>query len=211
MCLPGSCLSILGRCFGEQRCSPFLLEYSQTPFLSVGKKNHNKMEYLDSLVRIIELLSVGGVSVILTLRYQRRKAAAEAKAAEAEAEKANAEAQGAAVSVEKDRQDIYQQIIADLKTDRNDKEEYIRELKEDRQRLREENRELRKRQDETENTMRQLQHDVARFGRMVVSMRPFLCGDLECKKRILLSLTESGEIKQTKARKPKDESQNDEP
>ena len=71
------------------------------------------MEYLNVLVRLLELIGVGGLGVLFTLRYQRRKAAAEAKSAEADAEKTNAEAHGAEASAEKEFQDIYQQLIAD--------------------------------------------------------------------------------------------------
>ena len=43
------------------------------------------MEYLDSFIRLIELLCAGGLVFILTLRWQRKKAMAEAKKAEAKA------------------------------------------------------------------------------------------------------------------------------
>lgn len=163
------------------------------------------MEYLDSIIRLLELLAGGVLGVLLTLRYQRRKAAAEAKTAEADAEKANAEAHGAEASAAKELQDVYQQLINDIKADREEQKSYINELKEDRQHLRKENGELRERIDTTDETVRQLQHDVARTGRMVEFMRPFLCGDTGCKTRQFVSINDNGDVRQTKTRTKKDE------
>jgi hypothetical protein len=42
---------------------------------------------------------------------------------------------------------------------------------------------MRNRQDKTEEMVRDLQMQVARNGRMVEMMRPFLCYDIKCKKR----------------------------
>jgi hypothetical protein len=163
------------------------------------------MEYLDSFIRLIELIGVGGLVFILTLRWQRKKAIAEAKKAEAEAKSADAEAHGAEASAAKELQDVYQQLINDIKTDREEQKAYINELKEDRQHLRKENGELRERIDTTDETVRQLQHDVARTGRMVEFMRPFLCGDTGCKTRQFISINDNGDVRQAKNRNKKDE------
>jgi len=162
------------------------------------------MEYLDSFIRLLELLAGGVLGVLLTLRYQRRKAAAEAKTAEADAEKANAEAHGAEASAAKELQDVYQQLINDIKADREEQKAYIGELKEDRQHLREENIDLRNRVDSTDEMVRQLQRDVARNGRMVEAMRPFLCGRTECRNRQSISITESGDVRQSRNKKTED-------
>jgi hypothetical protein len=162
------------------------------------------MEYLDSFIRLIELIGVGGLVFILTLRWQRKKAIAEAKKAEAEAKSADAEAHGAEASAAKELQDVYQQLINDIKADREEQKSYINELKEDRQHLRKENGELRERIDTTDETVRQLQHDVARTGRMVEFMRPFLCGDTGCKTRQFISINDNGDVRQTKTREKKD-------
>ena len=162
------------------------------------------MEYLDSFIRLIELLCAGGLVFILTLRWQRKKAMAEAKKAEAEAKSADAEAHGAEASAAKELQDVYQQLINDIKADREEQKSYINELKEDRQHLRKENGELRERIDTTDETVRQLQHDVARTGRMVEFMRPFLCGDTGCKTRQFISINDNGDVRQTKTREKKD-------
>ena len=88
----------------------------------------------------------------------------------------------------KEVQDIYQQALKDKDDEVQDKNRIISELREDRDHYRAINNELRQRQDKTDEVVRQLQHDVARNGRMVQSMRPFLCGDLVCKKRQLITM-----------------------
>ena len=109
----------------------------------------------------------------------------------AEKRKAEAEAESAETAATKEVQDVYQQLIADVKADREEQRQYIMELKEDRKHLRDERDELLARIDKTDDTVRQLQRDVARNGRMVESMRPFMCGDLTCKKRKLVTIEEA--------------------
>lgn len=137
---------------------------------------------IDTLINAISLLGGGGIGVFFTWRWQRAKA--------------KSEALGADASAAKELQDVYQQLITDVKTDRDEQKAYINELKEDRQHLRRDRDELRDRIDKTEEVMRNLQREVARNGRMVESMRPFMCGDLACKKRrpALISPTEESEI-----------------
>ena len=89
---------------------------------------------------------------------------------------------------------MYQQMIADVKADRDEQRTYINELNEDRKHLREEREELRQRIDDTENKVRDLQREVARNGRMVESLRPFICGNLACRKRQPVTISESGGI-----------------
>ena len=89
---------------------------------------------------------------------------------------------------------MYQQLIADIKTDRDEQKAYIQELKEDRRHLRQDRDDLRKRQDELEGTVRTLQRDVARNGRMVECMRPFLCGRQGCQDRMSVTISEDGAV-----------------
>lgn len=167
------------------------------------------MEQLDSLIHLLELVGCGTLVFLLTLRWQRKKAIAEAKKAEAEAKSANAEASSAEAAATKELQDVYQQLITDIKADRNEQKDYIKELKEDRQHLRRERDELRERIDSTDETVRQLQNAVARNGRMVESMRPFLCGDTACKNRQLISIADNGAVSQVKRRTAKDDNKNE--
>ena len=145
---------------------------------------------LDSIIGILGLLLGGGCGGFFTWRWQKRKARAEAKTAEADAAK--------------ELQDVYQQLINDIKTDRDEQKAYIQELKEDRRHLREDRNELRKRQDELEEQVRGLQREVARNGRIVECMRPFLCGREGCAIRVPVTISPQGEIEKTKRPDPQD-------
>ena len=138
----------------------------------------------DSIIGILGLLLGGGCGGFFTWRWQKRKARAEAKTAEADAAK--------------ELQDVYQQLINDIKTDRDEQKAYIQELKEDRRHLRDDRNELRKRQDELEEQVRGLQREVARNGRIVECMRPFLCGREGCAIRVPVTISPQGEIEKTK-------------
>lgn len=140
------------------------------------------MEFtISDIISIVSLLAGGGgMGWWFTWRYSRRKEKAEAKSAEADAAK--------------ELQDVYQQLINDIKADRDEQKAYIQELKEDRRHLREDRDDLRKRQDELEETVRNLQKDVARNGRMVECMRPFLCGREGCLIRVPVTISAQGEI-----------------
>ena len=101
----------------------------------------------------------------------------------AEKKKTEAEAESAGTAATKEVQDVYQQLIADVRSDREEQRAYINELTESRKHLREECEELRQRIDDTEKIVRDLQKEVARNARMVENLRPFICGVLGCKKR----------------------------
>lgn len=158
---------------------------------------------IDTIINILTLFTGGGFGVFLTWRYQRKKARAEAKQAEAEAEKAKFEATQANTQLIKEIQGSYQQLAEDLKHNldtqqeyNEDQKQYIRELKEDRQHLREERNELRQRTEKNEEDIIALKRDVARNGRMVECMRPFLCGRApECKDCVPVTITAAGEVK----------------
>ena len=71
---------------------------------------------IDTLISVASLLIGGGGGAFFTWRWQRKKAKAEAVTAEADAAK--------------ELQDVYQQLINDIKTDRDEQKAYINELKE---------------------------------------------------------------------------------
>ena len=140
---------------------------------------------IDTIIAILGLFIGGGSGAFFTWRYQRKKAKAEAVTAEADAAK--------------ELQDVYQQLITDIKTDRDEQKAYINELKEDRNHLRKDRDDLRKRQDDLEQQVRSLQKDVARNGRMVECMRPFLCGNApECDKCVPVIISAAGEVSKDK-------------
>lgn len=144
---------------------------------------------IDTLVALLGLFVGGGGGAFFTWRWQRKKAKAEAKTAEADAAK--------------ELQDVYQQLINDIKTDREEQKAYIGELKEDRAHLRRDRDDLRKRQDELEESIRNLQREVARNTRIVDLMRPLLCGREGCAIRVPVTVSDAGVVK-PEAEKPKD-------
>lgn len=151
---------------------------------------------IDTIMAVAGLLLGSGGGAFFTWRYQRQRAKAEAKVTEAEAHTAEAAAS-------KELQDVYQQLITDIKTDRDEQKAYIQELKDDRRHLREDRDELRKRQDVLEEQVRGLQKDVARNGRMVECMRPLLCGRQGCADRMPVTISDDGEIKARPTRGPR--------
>lgn len=140
---------------------------------------------------ILELLTLvlgsnGLVAIIVsfaTIKYEKSKSKSEAKGAEAEADMK--------------RQDYYQEVISDLKADRErmkeireEQESYITELREDRKRLRNEKEELRKENDDLRRLINELQDvqreqgdKIARLGRMYKAMTPLICTNTSCKVR----------------------------
>ena len=92
---------------------------------------------------------------------------------------------------------MYQQLITDIKTDREEQKQYIGELKEDRRHLRQDRDNLRKRQDELEEQVRVLQREVARNGRQLECLRPWMCGREGCALRVPVVISPTGEIEQT--------------
>ncbi|MBQ9705064.1 MAG: hypothetical protein IJV55_02570 [Paludibacteraceae bacterium] len=126
------------------------------------------------IIALLGALTGGGLTGLFAWRANRRKAEGEATQAEADAMK----------SV----QDVYQQALAD-------QEKYAAKLREtrdhlanDRDEMRRENNDLRKRLNDMDEKVRQLERDVARNGRMVESLRPFLCGRLNCPNRTKVDL-----------------------
>ena len=137
---------------------------------------------LEAIISIVGLLAGGtGIGGFFVWKYTKRKAQAEAKQAEAEAAKAEAEAAT-------EKQNYYQQIIEDVARDRD---YYKQERDEYRMTI--------KRYDERIN---HLERAVARNGRMVEAMRPFLCGDMKCQRRILVAKLEGVEVEQEPEQEP---------
>lgn len=112
----------------------------------------------------------------------------------AESRKTEAEADSAATSVIKEMQETYHIFISDAKQTLEEDKKYIGSLKADRRRLEVERDELIKRIDQTDERVRDLQMEVARYGRMVVSLRPLMCGYLGCRNRKPVEISDIGEI-----------------
>lgn len=154
------------------------------------------MEWLvNNITDILSLVFGGSLISIVTWKFARRKAAADAKKAEAEAKQAEAEAQQAEAEAKQKeaeaaeaRQNYYQQMLDDIAKDRD----YYKGE-------RDEMRNTIKKYDER---MDQLERSVARNGRMVEAMRPFMCADIHCKKRQRVVLSAEGEVEEENIKKP---------
>lgn len=147
---------------------------------------------IDTLISIATLLLGGSGGAFFTWYWQRRKAKAEANQAE--------------VSAAKELQDMYQEMIKDKQEEVEDKNRIITELREDRDHYKRKADELSDKFDklthnvaewknDSDERIRTLQAQVARNGRQLEAIRPFMCGDLQCKTRQLMTITESGELK----------------
>ena len=150
---------------------------------------------LDSIISILGLFIGGGGGAFFTWRFMRRKAKAEAVTAE--------------VDAAKDMQDMYQQMLEDAKRDREDRREQVEELRADRDHYKQERDELREKMEqltrtfmdwrvEADNDRSKMKMDIAKLGRKVETMVPFMCGNLTCKDRQRVVLSEDGTIKQQK-------------
>ena len=100
----------------------------------------------------------------------------------------------AKAEAEQAEQDYYQQLLEDYKA-------HHAELRDEREHYKTERNELREKlekMDEEVRSMKRLWADkeietdkkIADLGKKVEAMRPFLCGDLKCKKRQLVTLSE---------------------
>jgi len=117
---------------------------------------------VDTLISLAGLFIGGGGGAFFTWRYMRRKAKAEAQTEE--------------VNMAQAVQDTYQQMLKDREEEVAYKNGIIKELRE--------------RQEKMESTVFDLKREVARNGRMVEAMRPFLCYDTKCKKRVRVPQSE---------------------
>ena len=131
---------------------------------------------LEAIISFLGLFIGGGGGAFFTWRYMRRKAKAEAQTEE--------------VNMAKAVQDAYQQMLQDKETDLEDRKKVIAELREERDHYKNDRNELRDRVGKMEDTVLELKREVARNGRMVESMRPFLCYDMKCKKRVRVQVSE---------------------
>ena len=144
------------------------------------------------IISILSLLAGGGgISFFFTLRWARKKAKAEADRAVAEAMQAQAEAKRADISADKERQDYYQQLLDDF-------HQHHEELRQERNEYRERQEQMARSfmdwRMESDNDRSKMKMDIARLGRKVEAMRPFICGDMRCKRRQLVTISDEGVV-----------------
>ncbi len=142
---------------------------------------------LDTLISIAGLLLGGGGGAFFTWRYMRRKAKAEAMTAEVEAAK--------------EKQEYYRGIIEDVAKDRD---YYKQERDEVRERMDKFSRSVMDWRMEADKDRMDMKMEIARLGRKVEVMAPFMCGDLQCKLRKRVVLSEDGTVKPTRKKEAKE-------
>lgn len=142
---------------------------------------------LDTLISIAGLLLGGGGGAFFTWRYMRRKAKAEAMTAEVEAAK--------------DKQEYYRGIIDDVAKDRD---YYKQERDEIRERMDKMAHSFMDWRMEADKDRMDMKMEIARLGRKVEVMAPFMCGDLQCKLRKRVVLSDDGTVKPTKKKEAKE-------
>ena len=139
---------------------------------------------IDTLISLAGLFIGGGGGAFFTWRYMRRKAKAEAVQAEVEAAK--------------DKQDYYQQIIEDVAKDRD---YYKQERDEVRERMDKMAHSFMDWRMEADKDRMDMKMQIAKLGRKVETMVPFMCGNLQCKDRQRVVLSDDGTVKKTKNKK----------
>ena len=157
------------------------------------------MDYLNIMEIVGLVLGGGGLTSLLSYKVARRQALSEARRAENEAKNAENEAT-------KTVQDVYQELIDDVKRDREEQKAYIKEIKEDRahlrnsrNELREENTKLRKEVNSLRDEVQEIKKEQARQGRKVDVLTPFICGRAEeCADRIKVTLKDLSKRKSNK-------------
>lgn len=147
---------------------------------------------LDSIIGILGLLFGGGaLGGIFTWRWQKAKAKAEAESAE--------------VDMAQKVQDTYQQMLEDKQKEVDDNHRLITELREDRdhykqgylefrEQLEKLSKDFRDFRNNTEDERATMKRDIARNGRQLECMRPFLCGREGCAIRVPVIISPQGEV-----------------
>ena len=154
---------------------------------------------LDAIISMVGVLTGGGFGTFFTWRWMRRKAQAEAKNAEAEAKSAE-------IDMAMKVQDTYQQMLEDKQKEVDDNHRLINELREDRDHYKQVyvevrdqldklSKDLRDFRNQTEDERATMKRDIARNGRQLECLRPFLCGRSGCPNRIAVTISEDGEVK----------------
>ena len=170
---------------------------------------------LEAIISIITLFVGGtGVTGFFFWRQHKRKEEAEAKAAEAEAKLKEVEAKAAEIDMAQKVQDTYQQILDDKQKEVEDNHRLISELREDRDHYKQGYIEFRDQVDklakefrdfrtQTEDERAAMKRDIARNGRQLECLRPFLCGRENCAIRVPVTVSPTGELEKTVRPQPK--------
>ena len=177
---------------------------------------------IEAIIGLITVLS-GGTCIggFFFWKQTKRRATAEAALAEAEAKIKEAEAKKAEIEAAKERQDYYQQLVKDLADDREDRKRQNDELRNERDYYKNECVKLQEQIDKLQKSIfewknlaeedrAEMKRQISRMGRKVDAMTPFMCGDLACKLRQRVTISDEGIVKPKKGKKAEIEPSNEE-
>lgn len=163
---------------------------------------------LEGIVALISLFIGGtGIGGLVTWRWLKKKAKAEADQAAAEAKQKEAEAKAAEVELAQKIQDTYQEILDDKQKEVEDNHRLISELREDRDHYKKGYVEMRNEVDKLtkdfydfkRDTMKErekMRRDIDRNTRIAESSRPFMCGLApDCAKCVPVIISDEGTVK----------------
>ena len=150
---------------------------------------------LDSIISILGLFIGGGGGAFFMWRYQRKKAKAEAETAEVDTVKSMQEAYDKMFQQVNNYLDDATKKVEGL---RQERDHYKAERDDTREQFDKFNKNVMEWKRNTDNTIDELRRQVARNGRQLEAMRPFMCGDLTCKFRQRVTISEEGVVKSAK-------------
>jgi DNA repair exonuclease SbcCD ATPase subunit len=163
---------------------------------------------LEGIVALITLFIGGsGIGGLVTWRWLKKKAKAEADQAAAEAKQKEAEAKSAEVEIAQKIQDTYQEMLEDKQKEVADNQRLIAELREDRDHYKQGYVEMRSEVEkltkdfydfkrETMEERQKMKNDIARNTRIAETSRPFMCGLApDCPKCVPVIISDEGTVK----------------
>lgn len=147
---------------------------------------------LEAIISLIGLFLGGGGGAFFMWRWQRKKAKAEAETAE--------------VDTVKSMQEAYDKMFEQVNRYLEDATGKVEGLRAERDHYKQDRDDIREKMDkmtrsfmdwrlEADNDRSKMKMEIARLGRKVEMMAPFMCGDLSCKLRKRVVLSDEGEPK----------------
>ena len=161
---------------------------------------------LEAIISFIGLFISGGAGAWFTWRYQKRKA--------------KAEAQNAEIDAAKELQSTYQTMLQDANTWLKDAHDKVDGLRHERDYYQKERNDLQEKMERlqksvidwkrtAEDDRSDMKLQIAKLGRKVELMAPFMCGDLSCKLRQRVVISDEGVVKKPKRKQQEIEPTND--
>lgn len=163
---------------------------------------------LEGIIALITLFVGGsGIGGLVTWKWLKMKAKAEADQAVAEAKQKEAEAKASEIEMAQKVQDTYQEMLEDKNKEVEDNHRLIAELRQDRDHYKQGYMEMRDEVDkltkdfydfkrDTMNEREKMKSDIARNTRIAESSRPFMCGLApDCAKCVPVIISDEGTVK----------------